>query len=270
MNNIISQPLSFDNENIRFIVKDGVTYYSVVDVITALIKDDSLINQNPSSYWNKLKNRQLKDVLPIWLSMELMKSNGQFQLSDCSTREQMFEIITYVPSKKVASFRKWLASLGEIEFQRIESGEELPYEKVREKSKRIRNEFTKSLHDHGVFGSDIGGITDDLYRHGYGKSAASYREHKGLRPGTNLRNHMTVNELQVTSVMETLLPQVMDNNNSYGKVMVKHDAVDVGEFGSKMIREMERLLGRPVVSKENNLSPKKKLDTKKDKQLVIE
>jgi hypothetical protein len=52
--------------------------------------------------------------------------------------------------------------------------------------------------------------------------------------------------------------------------MVKCDAIEVGEFGAKMIREIERMTGRPVVSKENNLSPKKKLDTKKDKQLVIE
>lgn len=92
MNNIIAQPLSFDNTNIRSIINEGKTYYSVIDVIGALIKDDSLIDQNPSSYWSKLKNRKLKDVLPIWQSMELIKSNGQFQLSDCSTREQMFEI----------------------------------------------------------------------------------------------------------------------------------------------------------------------------------
>ena len=265
MNNIISQPLSFDNSEIRRTINDGVTYYSVVDAIRALN-----VSEYPSKYWNQLKDRHLNQLSPIWRQLKLQSSDGKSYMTDASTREQLFEIITYIPSPKVAPFRKWLASLAEAEFQKMESVEEIPYEKVREKSKRIRNEFTKSLNDHNVHGADIGGITDDLYRHGYGKSTASYREHKGLKPGTNLRNHMTVNELQVISVMETLLPQVMDNNNSYGKVMVKHDAVDVGEFGSKMIREMERLLGRQVVSKENNLSPKKKLDTKKNKQLVIE
>jgi len=269
MNNIIAQPLLFDNKNIRFAVKDGVTYYSVVDVITALIKDDSLIHQNPSSYWNKLKNRQLKDALPIWLSMELMKSNGQLQLSDCSTREQMFEIITYVPSKKVAPFRKWLASLGEIEFQKMESVDSRSWEKIRDKSKSIRNTLTSSLIKHGVPSSNIGDTTNILYRYGFGKTASSYRYYKGLT-NQNLRDHMTPTELQITSTMETVLDELMDINNSYGFNMVKEDAVDAGEFGGKMRRELEKLLGRPVVSKDNNLSPKKKLDTKKDKQLVIE
>lgn len=265
MNNIISQPLSFDNNNIRFAIENGITYYSVIDVVKALLENE----QRPSQYWNDLKNSS-NELYGKIVKLKLSGIDGKMYPSDCSTRENLFLIIQYIPSKKALPFKEWLARVGEAEFQRIESVEEIPYEKVREKSKRIRNEFTKSLNDHNVHGADIGGITDDLYRHGYGKSTASYREHKGLKPGTNLRNHMTVNELQVISVMETLLPQVMDNNNSYGKVMVKHDAVDVGEFGSKMIREMERLLGRPVISKENNLSPKKKLDTKKDKQLVIE
>ncbi len=265
MSNIISQPIYFDNTNIRRAIKDGVTYYSIVDAIGSIRKKGC-----PNTYWSKLKNNQLKDLFPIWEKLKTEGIDGKMYPTECSTREQIFEIITYINSPKVVQFRKWLASLAETEFQKMESVEEIPYEKVREKSKKIRNEFTSSLQDHGVFGSDIGGITDDLYRHCYGKSAASYREHKGLNPGTNLRNHMTVNELQVTSVMETLLPQIMDKNNSYGKVMVKYDAVDVGVFGSKMVREMERLLVRPVVSKENNLSPKKKLSTKKDKQLVIE
>ena len=87
MNNIISQPLSFDNSEIRRTIKDGVTYYSVVDVIGALIKDDSFINQNPSSYWYKLKKNQLKGSLPIWLRCDLIRSNGLSYPTDCSTRE---------------------------------------------------------------------------------------------------------------------------------------------------------------------------------------
>lgn len=269
MNNIISQPLSFDNTNIRSTIQDGVTYYSVIDVIGALIKDDSLINQSPSSYWSKLQNRKLNQFGPIWQKLKIEGIDGKKYQTDVSTREQMFEIITYIPSKKVAPFRKWLAGLAESEFKKIESGENSSWHKVRDKSKKVRKGLTCDLIEHGVEGSQIGEITNTYYRYGFGKTASSYRDHKGLTT-QNLRDHMTPTELQITSTMETILPQVMDNHNSFGFNMVKVDAMEVGEFGAKMIREIERLTGSPVVSKENNLSPKKKLDTKKDKQLVIE
>jgi len=264
MNNIISQPLSFDNSEIRRTINDGVTYYSVVDAIRALN-----VSEYPSKYWNQLKDRHLNQLSPIWRQLKLQSSDGKSYMTDASTREQLFEIITYIPSQKVAPFRKWLASLAETEFQKMESGENPLWNKVRDKSKKIRNELTTDLINHGVEGSQIGEITNTYYRYGFGKTASSYREYKGLN-NQNLRDHMTPTELQITSTMETILPQVMDNHNSNGFNMVKCDAIEVGEFGAKMIREIERMTGRPVVSKENNLSPKKKLDTKKEKQLIIE
>ena len=111
MNNIIAQPLSFDNSDIRRTIKDGFTYYSVVDVIAAIRKEGC-----PSTYWSKLKNNQLKGSFPIWERLDVKRSNGLLYPTDCSTREQIFEIITHINSPKVVSFRKWLASLGEAEF----------------------------------------------------------------------------------------------------------------------------------------------------------
>lgn len=267
MNNIIAQPLLFDNKKIRRAIEDGITYYSVIDVIRSIES-----SKNPQVYWSSLKQRCLEGGIDLFTKCKKVKLpglDGKMYSSDCAIREKIFEIITYINHKKTSEFRAWLAGLAEAEFQKMESGDSRSWEKIRDKSKSIRNTLTSSLIEHGVPSSNIGDTTNILYRYGFGKTASSYRDYKGLT-NQNLRDHMTPTELQITSTMETVLDELMDINNSYGFNMVKEDAIDAGEFGGKMRREMERLLGRPVVSKENNLSSKKKLDTKKDKKLVIE
>lgn len=265
---IISNSVSFDNKDIRQTIHEGKVYYSVIDVIISLE-----YTKYYSQAWNQLKDRHLNQSQPIWLQLKMQASDGKSYYTDASTREQMFEIITYIPSPKVSSFRKWLASLAEAEFQKMESENKTPQQKwveTREEGKVVRKQLTSSLVQHGLKPDEIPLTTNTLYRYGLEHTAASLRKHKGLKDGTNVRNHMNRLELLVTKNMEAVLDELMDINNSQGFREVSQDAVEAGEFGSRMRRDIERMTGRPVVSKENNLSPKKKLDTKKDKQLVIE
>lgn len=265
MSNIISQPLSFDNNNIRFAIQDGITYYSVVDVIYAITG-----KQNPNRYWTDLKSRNEQfELYAKCVSLKLTGSDGKKYLTDCATREKLLDIITHIPHRNSSKFREWLARAGEEKITSQEKSYEQKWVETREEGKTVRKTLTKSLIQHGVEGKQIADSTNTLYRYAFNQTASSYRQYKGVE-GENLRDHMTDLELQITSTMEMTLDKLMDVNNSYGYNMVRHDAIDAGEFGGKMRRELERLLGRPVVSKENNLSPKKKLATKKDKQLTIE
>lgn len=265
MSNIISQPLSFDNNNIRFAIQDGITYYSVIDVIKAITNSPI-----PRNYWSDLKSRNEDFQLHAkCVRFKLEAEDGKFRDTDCASREKIFEIITHIPHKKTSKFREWLARAGEEKITSQEKSYGQKWIEAREEGKTVRKTLTRSLIEHGVEGKQIGDSTNTLYRYAFNQTASSYREYKGVE-GENLRDHMTDLELQITSTMEMTLDKLMDVNNSYGYNMVRHDAIDAGEFGGKMRRELERLLGRPVVSKENNLSPKKKLSTKKDKQLVIE
>ncbi len=264
MNNIISQPLSFDNNNIRFTIENGTTYYSVIDVVSTL--SDS---PQPSRYWVDLKN-QYNQLFGKSEQLKLRSSDGKKYLTDCATRENLFFIIQYIPSPLAKPFKEWLARVGEEKLVSIEKSSEQKWIETREEGKIVRKQLTSNLVQHGIRPDEIPLTTNTLYRYGLEHTAASLRKHKGLKDGTNVRNHMNRLELLVTKSMETVLDEIMGMNHSYGYRMVNEDAIEAGEFGARMRRDIERMTGRPVVSKENNLSPKKKLDTKKDKQLAIE
>lgn len=262
--NIVSQPLSFDNNNIRFTTKDGLTYYSVIDVVSAIAE-----NYRPRKYWNDLKI-QYKQLSGKIGQLKLIADDGKLRETDVATRENLFFIIQHIPSPLATPFKEWLAKVGEEKILSIEKYSDKKWLETREEGKVIRKQLTNSLVQHGIKSDEIPLTTNTLYRYGLEHTASSLRKHKGLKDGTNVRNHMNRLELLVTKNMEAVLDELIDINNSQGFREVNQDAVEAGEFGSRMRRDIERMTGRPVVSKENNLPPKKKLDAKKDKQLAIE
>lgn len=69
-------------------------YFSVVDVVEVLT--DSLDYQTARKYWNKLKERLIKEgneTVTNCHQLKLPAADGKMRLTDVATTEQMFRVI---------------------------------------------------------------------------------------------------------------------------------------------------------------------------------
>ena len=69
-------------------------YFSVVDVVEVLT--DSLDYQTAIKYWNKLKERLIKEwneTVTNCHQLKLPAADGKMRLTDVATTEQMFRVI---------------------------------------------------------------------------------------------------------------------------------------------------------------------------------
>ena len=83
-------------------------------------------------------------------------------------------------------------------------------------AKGVRNEFTHLLKEHGVSGTGYKDCTDAMYIGLYGKTAKKIREVKNLPEKTNIRDNMSLLELQAISFAETLAMDDIETNRKYG------------------------------------------------------
>ena len=101
----------FDGREMRQAYQDGEWWFSIIDVIEALVGGD-----RPRKYWNDLKKKLLLegyDQLSEKIGQLKMKSSdGKFYMTDCATSETLFRIIQSIPSPKVEPLKRWLAQDG--------------------------------------------------------------------------------------------------------------------------------------------------------------
>ena len=88
-------------------------YFSVIDVISALIDNDYDKSRN---YWKWLKNQLIKEGSELVSNTNQLrmqsKKDGKYYKTDTLDTKSIFRLIESVPSKKAESFKMWLASLG--------------------------------------------------------------------------------------------------------------------------------------------------------------
>lgn len=82
--------------------------------------------------------------------------------------------------------------------------------------KGVRNEFTSTLKKHGVIGDGYKRCTNAMYIELYGKEASEIKEKKGLDKKDNLRENMSLLELQSIAFAETLAMDDIEKNRRYG------------------------------------------------------
>lgn len=84
-------------------------------------------------------------------------------------------------------------------------------------AKGVRNEFTHLLKEHGVTGPDgYKDCTNAMYIGLYGKTASKIRKARNLPEKANLRENMSLLELQAISFAETLAMEDIRTNRKYG------------------------------------------------------
>jgi len=260
----------FKSKKIRKIIYQNEWYFSVIDVVAALT--DSV---NPRDYWFKMKIRIEEEgefqLSTICRQLKLESTDGKKYETDCANTENMFRIIQSIPSPKAEPFKRWLAKVGFERVQEIEDPE-LATKRTRvlyklkgysddwiEKRMRgiaIREELTDEWQKRGADkNKDYEILTAEISKATFGLTPFEYTKHKGLKK-QNLRDHMDDFELIFSMLGERSTTEIHRNKNSQGFNKLKKDAKIGGGIAGNARKELEKELGKSVVSKENFLRKK--------------
>jgi len=261
----------FKGKKIRKTLFQNEWWFSVIDVIEALTD-----SSQPSKYWTAMKARVQDEEgfqpSTICRQLKLLAEDGKMRETDCADTEGIFRIIQSVPSPKAEPFKRWLAKVGYERVQEIENPE-LATKRTRilyklkgypedwiEKRMRgiaIREELTDEWQKRGAREQkDYEILTAEISKATFGITPSEYKKVKGLKR-ENLRDHMDDFELIFTMLGERSTTEIHKTENSKGVLKLAQDAKRGGRIAGIAKEQLEKEIGRPVVSK-NNFLPKKK------------
>jgi hypothetical protein len=99
-------------------------------------------------------------------------------------------------------------------------------------------------------------LTAEISQAAFGLKPSEYKKVKGLK-SENLRDHMDDFELILTMLSERTTAEIHRSNDSRGMVKLKDDARIGGSIAGSARKQIERKIGRPIVSDKNFLNNKK-------------
>ncbi|MEK9132388.1 MAG: Bro-N domain-containing protein [Patescibacteria group bacterium] len=261
----------FKGSEIRKTIHNNEWWFSVVDACGALT--DSV---DAGAYWRKLKQRLTEEgseVVTFCHGLKLQAPDGRMRETDCANTEGIFRIIQSIPSPKAEPFKRWLAKVGYERMQEIENPE-LATKRTRmlyklkgysddwiEKRMRgiaIREELTDEWKNRGAKEQqDYEILTAEISKATFGITPSEYKKLKGLKR-ENLRDHMNDFELIFNMLGERSTTEIHRNENSQGIPKLKNDAKAGGNIAGGARQQLEKKIGKSIVSKQNYLSTKQK------------
>jgi len=265
----------FKGKTIRKTLHENEWWFSVVDVIQVLLEQtDDLAARK---YWNKLSQRlreEGSEVVTNCHRLKLEATDGKKYETDCANTEGMFRIVQSIPSPKAEPLKRWLAKVGFERVQEIENPE-LATKRTRilyklkgypdswiEKRMRgivIREELTDEWQKRGAEeGGDYEILTAEISKATFGVTPAEYKKLKGLKR-ENLRDHMDDFELIFNMLGERSTTEIHRNENSKGVKKLKADAKAGGAIAGGARKQLEKKLGRSIVTKKNFLKQGKQI-----------
>ena len=260
----------FQNEQIRTKWDSEIEdyYFSVIDVIAVLTE-----SKNPNRYWSDLKIK-LKDESgepdEDIVKLKMPASDGKMRLTDVANSKQLLRIIQSVPSPKAEPFKQWLAQLGKERLDEIADPEQAIERAIntyrmkgyseewitqRLKSIEIRKDLTSEWNRSGVkSGEEYGILTDEVSKAWSGLTTGEYKYHKNLRK-ESLRDNMTNTELVLNMLAEVSTTAISRNENPKGLNESKSVAKRGGDVAGNARKDLEKQLGKKVISKHNSNNP---------------
>jgi len=258
----------FEGKKVRFVWDEEKEkyYFAVVDIVQVLT--ESADYQTARKYWKVLKGRLLKEgneTVTNCYQLKLPAADGKKRLTDVADLEQTFRLIQSIPSKKAEPVKKWLAEVGaqridqmidpELTFQMaVEDYRRQGYSdrwiNERMRSIEMRKELTDEWHRSGIHEPrDFAILTNVLTKAWSGMTTGEYKRHKGLTK-ENLRDNMTNVELALNTLAEVATTEIARQRQTKG-MKESRDAAQAGGRIAKNTRDdLERQLGRTVISSE--------------------
>lgn len=269
----------FDEQDLEFYFNDTIRkvwhrqqeewYFSVVDVCQVLAE-----STNPKNYWNMLKTRlrnEGNETYTNCVRLKMRAADGKMRLTDCASIEQLLRIIQSIPSRKAEPFKQWLAMVGKERLDEMADPEKamdraVCYYKAkgysdawiaqRIRSIEIRKEMTDEWQRCGIKDhKEYAALTNILTHAWSGKTVQQYKQFKGLHK-ENLRDNMTNTELALNLLAEVSTTELSKNANPKGFSQSKDIASTGGSIAGNARKELEKQLGRSVISSANATTPK--------------
>jgi len=264
----------FQDKKIRRIWHKEEWWFSVVDVVTILTE-----SSRPRKYWSELKTKLLEEgfeVSAIIGQLKFESFDGKLRLTDCANTKNMFRIIQSIPSKKAEPFKQWLAQVGYERIEEIENPE-IGQDRIKKyyelkgypkdwidkrlRGIAIRQELTDEWKNREINPEkEFAILTNEISKATFGKTVNEYKEFKKLQmKNQNLKDHMTDWELILTMVGEKATTDITTETDSQGFDECKDSAKKGGSIAGRTREDIEKNIGKSLVSKENYLLNKKEL-----------
>ena len=258
-------------------------YFSVVDVIRALT--DSKI---PKRYWTDLKRNLIKEGSQLYENIVQLKmksqKDGKSYLTDTLDTKGIFRLIESVPSPKAEPFKLWLAQMGkeridEIFDPEIAINRAIDYYRGRGYSDQWietrlkgildRKKLTDAWKENGIKQNyEYAILTNEIYQSWSGMKASEYKEFKDIRK-ESLRDNMTDIEVALTDLGEIATRELAKEHKPYG-LKENRKIAKMGGHAAKVARDdIEKNLGKSVISKTNALNYKYLVSNKLNKNELL-
>lgn len=242
-------------------------FFSVVDVINALSESPT-----PKRYWTDLKRRLIEEGSQLYEKIVQLKmkskKDGKNYLTDTLDTKGVLRLIESVPSKKAEPFKLWLAQMGseridevfdpEIAIKRAVNyyrnrGYCDKWIEARLKGILTRNKLTDVWKENGIEKDyEYAILTNEIYKSWSGMKASEYKKYKNIRK-ESLRDNMTDIEVALTDLGEIATRELAKEHRPYGLEENKNVA-KMGGHAAKVAREdLEKNLGKTVISHKNVL-----------------
>jgi len=256
----------FEERKVRTVWDDEQEkwYFSVVDVVAVLTD-----SENPQTYWRVLKNglkKEGNETVTNCNGLKLPAADGKMRLTDVADQEQLFRLIQSIPSPKAEPFKQWMAQVASQRIDQMQDPELsieqaiMDYKRLgysdawinqRIKSIEVRKELTDEWQRTGVQkGVQYASLTDIITKEWSGLTTKQYKHLKGLKK-ENLRDNMTNLEIALNTLAEASAAELSKQRNPKGFVGQTKVAKDGGSVAKVARKQLEKQLGRTVISKEN-------------------
>ena len=246
-------------------------YFSVVDVISALTTGDY---QKSRNYWKWLKGKLIdegSELVSKTNQLKMKAQDGKFRETDVLDTKGIVRLIESVPSPKAEPFKLWLASLGSERIDEVfdperaiargidyyrKKGYDDAWIEARIKGMINRKKLTDAWKDAGITeGYEFGVLTNEIYKEWSGMTAKEYKNFKGLRK-ESLRDNMSDLEVALTDLGEIATRELVKTHKPHGLKENKEMAKAGGNVAKVAKDNLEEKLGKPVITKQNNLGYK--------------
>ena len=243
-------------------------YFSVVDVIGVLTE-----SKDSKDYWYRLKKRMTEEekseISTKCRQLKLKSKDGKKYSTDTLDTKGILRLIESIPSPKAEPFKIWLAQMGKERIDEIfdpelavnravdyyrNKGYSDKWIESRLKAILDRKKLTDVWKENGIVQNyEYAVLTNEIYQEWSGMKAREYKDYKNIRK-ESLRDNMTDVEVALANLGEIAARELAKEHKPYGLKENKKIAKKGGHVAKVAREDMEKELGKSVISKENALN----------------